>query len=127
LAAAVLLPLLGMTGLVWRQRGRFAARRGPGLLLCATLFFVLCMGLLLCSADWLPQAWLRLLVGIDIVSLGVIMVARDAFDQGGALAPAVVRSLDYAAFYALLFGGQVGLAMVFATGATLAMQALLLA
>jgi hypothetical protein len=54
-----------------------------------------------------------LLAGIapDLVLLGVVIAVFDAFDEGQALAPDMSRSLLIAGGAAVLFGGQVGVAI----------------
>ena len=106
----------------WRSRPRppFA------LLFVATLFFSLGGGLLLFPLAWLIRPWLVLASGIDLVVLGLIIGRWDALAQGEAFWPDFGRAFVYASGLALLFGGQVGLAMALETGKTYPMLLLLL-
>ncbi len=98
-----------------------------GVILAATLFFALGIGLLIFPLDRLPRIWVLVGIGLDLILLGLAVAVLDAFDEGEALLPDFLRSLDYSFFTALLFGGQVALAMVFSTGITIPMLILLLA
>lgn len=97
-----------------------------GVILAATVFFALGLGMLLFPLDWLPRFWVWLGIGLDLLLLGLAVAVLDAFDEGEALLPHFFRSLDYSFFTALLFGGQVALVMVLSTGATFPLLVLLL-
>jgi hypothetical protein len=104
-------------------------RRHPrpfGVVAVASLFFALGLGFMFYPFDWLPRFWVLIGLGVDLVLLGLAIAVLDAFDEGEALLPHFWRSLDYAFLTALLFGGQVALAMAFSTGVTLPMLILLL-
>jgi hypothetical protein len=129
LGCAVLAPMLALGYLVWRSRRRGRAREVTGLLVVCTLFFGLSglsSALIFFPLDWFPPLWAVLAVGVDLILLGLAIAYLDAFDQGEALLPDMIRSLDTAAIAVLVFGGQVGLVMLLATGATLSMLILLL-
>lgn len=121
--AALLLAALLLAGRAWRRR---EPDRPWSLLVVATFFFGLGIGLLLIPLSWPPQSWLYLLVGVDLLLFGVSAALFDAFAEGEAFLPDFLRSLDYAFFTALLFGGQVGLVMWLSTGVTLPLVMLLL-
>ena len=132
--AALLLAALLLAGRAWR-RAPDCPRRRPwghmwghirGLLFVATLFFGLGTGLLLIPFGWPPQSWLYLLISVDLLLFGAGAALFDAFAEGEAFLPDFLRSLDYAFFTALLFGGQVGLVMWLSTGVTLPLVTLLL-
>lgn len=76
---------------------------------------------------WLPRRWLLVALMVDFILLGLAAAVSDARDEGQALLPDLFRSFDYALGYALLFGGLVTAAMVWGTGLTFPMLALLLA
>jgi hypothetical protein len=116
LTASRVLPALWHTG-----RGRL---RGP--LIIGVLFFGLSTGLAILTMGWLPPLITLPLIGFDLLWLGVVIAAWDAFDQGEAFLPDFLRAADFALFAVLLFGGQVALAMVVATGITFPMLLLLL-
>jgi len=121
--AGLLLAALLLAGRTWRRR---RLDRPWGLLFVATLFFTLGVGLLLLPLGWPPRTWLYLLIGVDLVLFGVGVALLDAFAEGEAFLPDFLRSLGYAFFTALLFGGQVGLIMWLSTGVTLPLLLLLL-
>jgi hypothetical protein len=98
-----------------------------GLVLVATLFFGLGIGLLLVPFDLLPRWLLVLGIGLDLALLGFGIAATDALGLGEALLPDFWRSFVYSLFIVLLFAGQVVLAIMLSTGVNLAMVALLLA
>lgn len=104
---------------VWPQR-MFS------LLLFAVILSCTSTGLLILPFDWLPQTWLILLLGGDLVFLGITIAVLDAFDEGETLLPHFIRSLDAALLMAFIFGGQVTLAIALSTGVTLSMVTLLL-
>jgi hypothetical protein len=113
-------------GLVWRAFRSGLPQRPLAALLTATIFFLLALGLLVIPLEWLPSSLVLLAISGDLAVLGYAIAALDAFDEGEALLPDCLRSLGFAAFAALLFGGQVAVAM-FINGVTFEMLALLLA
>lgn len=122
----LLLPMLTLAISIWfwcRTRNRFDAL---GLPLLFTIFFGLSTGLIALPADWLPRPAVLVLIGIDLVGIGLSVARFDAFALGEALLPDMIRSFDAAFLGGLVFGGQVGLAMLLATGVTPAMTVLLL-
>lgn len=126
LGIVVLLPLLAMVVVMWRLRPPGQTPGAFRLVVIATLFFALSVALALFPLGLLPLAWLLPLAGIDLVLLGIAIAALDTFDQGEALLPDFIRSLDYSMLTALLFALPVTAVIVFETGATFAMRALLL-
>ena len=121
--AALLLATLLLAGLAWRRQ---APNRPRGLLFVATLFFALGAGFLLLPLGWLPRLWIYLAIGADLLLFGIGVAILDAFGEGEAFLPDLLRSLGYAFFVALLFGGQVGFIMWLSTGVTLPLVLLLL-
>jgi uncharacterized membrane protein YkvA (DUF1232 family) len=126
-AASLLLLLLGSYYLLFRAVRGQRIHLSLSLVLVATLFFGLGVGLLLVPFDLLPRWLLVLGIGVDLVMLGFGIAATDALGLGEALLPDFWRSFAYSSFIVLLFAGQVALAMVLSTGVNLAMLALLLA
>lgn len=124
LGSVVLAPMLALGYLVWRSRRQ--ARQVTGLLVVFTLFFGLSTALIFLPLDWFPPLGTMLLVGVDLMLLGLAIAYFDAFDEGEALLPDMIRSLDAAALSALIFGGQVALVITLTTGPTLPMLLLLL-
>lgn len=100
--------------------------RPTAVLLLATLFFMLGITFLLFPLSWLPRTLVLLAIGGDLLLLGGVIAVMDAFDQGEALLPHFLRSLDYAFFTALLFGGQIVLVMAYGIGITYSLLLLLL-
>jgi hypothetical protein len=127
LALLALVPLLAGLGLLLRYRRAIRPRGSLALLLAATLFFTLGLGLLVVPLGWLPREWALLAIGGDLVMLDIAIVVFDAFDEGETLLPDITRSFAAALLLGLLFGFQVALAMIAGAGATFPMLALLLA
>ena len=130
--ATLIAPLFVAAIYCWRERDAFAAggaraRRAYALIFITLIFFGLGTGALLFGPLGLPRLWSLVLVDIDLVCLGLAIAALDAFDQGEALLPDLRRSVTFAGGAALLFGGQVALAIALGPGVTVALAALLLA
>lgn len=123
----VWLPLLGALVLVVQVYRASRFKNGPGALVVAVIFFGLSTGMLLFPLEWLSRPWMLASMGFDLGLLGLIIGAMDAFDQGENFLTDFTRSFDYAFLTALLFGGQVALAMWLATGVNFTMLTLLLA
>jgi hypothetical protein len=68
-----------------------------------------------------------LAIGFDLIFLGLSIAVLDSLDEGETLLPDMLRSFDASFLAALVFGGQVLLVMLLATGVTFGMVALLLA
>lgn len=111
---------------VWRAFRGGLPQRPLVTLFTATIFFLLGLGLLVIPLAWLPTSLVLLAISGDLALLGYVIAALDAFDEGEALLPDFLRSLGVSAFAALLFGGQVAVAMLI-SGVTPEMLALLLA
>lgn len=100
--------------------------RPRAVVLAATIFFGLGVGLVLFPLTWVPPFWMLLAIGVDLVLLGVTVAVLDAFDEGESLRPHFLRSFESALLLALLFGGQVLLVMWLSGNRSAAMVALLL-
>ncbi|CAN5595102.1 hypothetical protein BH24ACT21_BH24ACT21_09890 [soil metagenome] len=124
---SVLLTMAVLGVLVWWTLRELGVWKVSGVLVVFTLFFALSTALVLLPHGWLPQFWTLLAIGTDVIALGLAIAYFDAFDQGEALLPDMVRSFDVALLAAFIFGGQVALAIRFATGPNPTMIALLLA
>ncbi len=125
-SALVLFPLLLALFFMGRVLSTTRMKAPVGVLLVGTIFLTLSTGLLVSPFGWLPRAWAVSLIGVDLLLLGVAIAGFDAFDQGEALLPDLIRSLDFSFFTVLLFAGQVALAIIVATGLTFSMLVLLL-
>lgn len=121
------LPLLAALLLVGNIYRTAHPKRPLGLLLAATIFVGLGMGLLIFPLNWLPRSWLLAGISLDFVLLGIAVAWLDAFDQGETLLADFARSFDAALLFALIFGGLVGQAIFFGTGLNFTMLLLLLA
>jgi hypothetical protein len=109
-----------------RQGVKGVGARMAGVILAATLVYIVGLILVWFPLDGLPRFWLWLGMGIAVLALGMAVAVLDARDEGEVLWPHFWRALDYSFFTALLFGGQVGLVMAFSTGVTLPLLLLLL-
>ena len=126
----LLLPALCWGGALFYLRPSFPAaqtKRSIGVIVTATLFFALGLGLLIVPFNRLPRSWVMLAISLDFVALGLAIAVLDAFDEGETLLPDMVRSLASAFFTVLLFASLIVSTMVLSTGVTLAMVTLLLA
>lgn len=105
LAAVVLVPMCATLVHLVRHR-----RRGA---LPVAMFLVgLAGGLLALGTGALPRTPLLAGIGVDLVALGVLVALLDSFDEGEALRRDMLHSLLLAGGTAVLFGGQVGLAIL---------------
>jgi hypothetical protein len=126
LALVMLTPLILAIFHLWRgYRPLRRQRRVVGIMLFGLISLALEIGLLMFPL--LPYTMIIAALGFDIVMLGAIIAYLDALDQGETLLPHMLRSLDGAVIAALLFGGQIGLAMLFSTGINPPMTILLYA
>ncbi len=92
----LVLPLLAALFLVWRAFRAARLKEAFGLLLAATLFVGLGIGLLAYPLNWLPRPWVLLGISIDFVLLGIAVALLDAFDQGkiGQQGFALVKGIE---------------------------------
>ncbi|RZS39059.1 hypothetical protein EV193_104270 [Herbihabitans rhizosphaerae] len=112
LVAVVLAPLAAALGLLVLHRAALRPRAAGRLIVVATLLFGLGAVSLVLGLDVLPDALLLGMIGADLVLLGVTVAVFDAFDEGEALRADMARSFVVCAATAVLFGGQVGLALL---------------
>jgi hypothetical protein len=127
LVAVVIVPLGAVLGLLLRTWHAGVLPGAARLAAVATLFFGLGLGLVLLPLGLLPPTLALAAIGFDLVLLGLAVAVWDAFEEGQALRGDMLRSLLEAEGAALLFGGQVALAMAFGAGSGFTMIALLLA
>lgn len=122
----VLAPLLGLALGLLVQEWRSDKKNQPiGLMLLATLFFGLGIGIILVPLDIVAREWLILVISLDLLVFGYAVAVMDAFEQGETLLRHFVRAFDISLFTTVVFGGQVALVMSISTGATFGMVALL--
>ena len=134
--ALLLAPLFFWVGALWHlkdsiQTIRQTSKTGGnsataiGLVILATLFFALGFGLILAPFALVPAGWLFIAICGDLVMLGVAVGLLDAFELGETLRSDFIRSALEAGVIAIIFGGQAGLAMIWVTGTSLPLVALL--
>lgn len=121
-----LLPLIEVLLLLGVGLLRAGPRRQMGLLLVALLFFTLSATLLVLPVGGLPRFWLLLGMGLDLLLLGVAVAALDAFQEGEAWLPGLLRSFSAGLLYGLIFATPVALTAT-STGFIPALVGLLLA
>jgi len=90
---------------------RTTRNRSLSFLNVGALFFALSSGALFLQLEWWSPEWTLMLLGLDVLWLGVSIAAFDAFDEGETLLPDMLRSLAASAFSASLFGGLMALAV----------------
>jgi hypothetical protein len=95
-----------------------------GLLLAVTLIYAL--GISFVIFPLAQPEWVSWLMTTAALLMGMSVAYLDAAENGEAFWPHVARSFDYTFFTALLFGGQIALAMFFSGGVTFHMMLLLL-
>lgn len=128
LAAFAVLVLFAGVLVLLRHRATDSRLRGGllGLLLLAALLLGLgsLLPLFALGIDVLPRGLLLAGIAPDLVLLGVAIAVFDAFDEGQALGPDMRRSLLISGGAAVVFGGQVAVAIA-VTGQPLALVLLL--
>lgn len=127
LGTVSLVPLLVVLILTWQSLRSLQPKGAVVVLVASLLFLLLVTTIFLLPLDRLSSNWLLLLLGIDLLLLGCTAAILEAFDQGEALIPDVFHSFDFSFGTVLLFGGQVVIVMILATGVTFPMLVLLLA
>lgn len=126
-AALFIAPLLASTLALSRSFAPPRAARPWVLMLISAVFFGLSTGLLLFPLDYLPRAWVMLLIGLDLGCLGVLIIVVDAFDAGEAWQVELIGSLAVSTLMAVVFGGSVVLIATLEVGWTFMTMALLIA
>ncbi|ORA11181.1 hypothetical protein [Mycobacterium arosiense] len=109
--AVISVSTLGAGAVALRRPRR--PRLSVGLAITATLFFALANAILIIPLGLVPS-WLALAsTSCDVLGLGVAVALWDAFDEGHALRPDMLRSFAGSVVVAVLFGGQalIGLAV----------------
>ena len=96
------------------------------LVIIGSIFFTLSVTLVLLPQEILSSDVVILAVGLDLSVLAFGIAALDAYEEGEALLLDMLRSLGASALVALIFGGQVVLAMAITGGTNFVMLLLLL-
>lgn len=108
----------------WQMRMR-RNRRLMLLILAGTITLSMGIALLQLSRLGLPRGGVLHAIALNLLVVGTAVAGIEAADQGEAFWPHYLRAFDYAFFTALLFGGQIALAMWLATGVNFVMLAML--
>ncbi len=100
-------------------------RRPVALIVTATLFFALGSALFLLPQAWFTNDVILLLIGMDLLALGFAMARLDAWEEGAALLPDMLRSALMTGLGVVIFGGQIVLVMAI-EGTAMSLQLLLI-
>jgi hypothetical protein len=111
LAALAALALSGGLVALARRWSVLRRRDRVGLVCVASLMVLLVGWLLLLGFGILPSGLALACMAPDLAGLGCVIAFFDAFDEGEVLAPDMLRSALIAATSAVVFGGQVAIAM----------------
>jgi hypothetical protein len=124
LGMVVGLPIFAYLLILMREQSAYPDRSRLWLVLVGTIFFGLSMGLFI-SFDMIPNFWIVLATGFDLILLGMGIAQHDAYQEGHRLRRSMWHSLQSTFFVCLLIGGQIALATL-ALGMTMTLSALLL-
>ena len=106
----VLLALLLSVGIVANLALRSHFKNTFAILALIALFFTLSTGLMVLPFDLLPRIWGISLLGLDLLALGLLITAWDAFDEGERMRAHLIRSFVAAFYYA---GALASLSIIF--------------
>lgn len=109
-ALAGLVPVVFLVGALIKIRQAFRTilpRRLLVILLTATIFFLLGVGLMMIPVSWLSSEIVLMAVSFDLILLGISLGYLDAYEEGTRLLPDALRSLAAAGLVSVLFGGQI--------------------
>ncbi len=120
-AVVIVLALVICAGMVARMAARSQFKNTFALLAVIGLFVTLSAGLLILPLNWIPISWGMVLLGFDLVLLGITITVWDAFDEGASIRAHLLRSFVSNLYYA---GALVILASLF-NGNTILFVALL--
>lgn len=112
--------------LIQHTRQDALPQRPVTIIVTATLFFMLGVGLLILPTNLLTSDLVILAISGDLIFLGYAIAVLDAYDLGETFLPDFLRSLGMGTITTLLFGGQVVLVMIFEQNYSPAMTLLLL-
>ena len=132
----LILPMIFWVGALWHlrkpiqktiQRWKSAEKSAGavGLVLIATIFFGLGIGLILAPFKLIPDSWLFIAICGDLLLLGYAIGVLDAFELGESLLPDFIRSAIEAETTATIFAIQIGLVIWLVTGVTFPLVLLL--
>jgi hypothetical protein len=124
LGLAVGLPIFVYLLILMREQRTYQTPSRLWLALVGTIFFGLSISLFISIAS-VPNLWVVLAIGFDLILLGIGIAQHDAYQEGHRLRRSMWHSLQSTFFVCLLIGGQISLAIL-ALGMTITLSALLL-
>lgn len=120
---AVGLSLLAV-GLITQSLRAARTKRRWGVLLTVDLFLTLSTCLLIIPPEWLSRDFVMLIIGVDLLSLGLCIGLLNAFDEGQTFLPDLLGSFLRSMLVVLIFGGQITL-VILSNGISFPMMVLL--
>jgi len=99
-AALIVLALVLCAGMIAKLALSSHFKNTFALLAVIALFVTLSAGLLILPLNWIPLSWGMTLLGFDLLFLGIIITAWDAFDEGESICAHLVRSFVSNLYYA---------------------------
>jgi len=109
-AVIVIIALLACAGLVARLAMQAHFRNTLAVVAVVAMFFALSTGLMVLPLQFISSLFGALMLGLDLLFLGVIIIVWDAFDEGETLRPHLLRSFISAFYYAGALAALVTLA-----------------
>jgi hypothetical protein len=123
-AALIILVLIICAGMIAKLAlgsSRSPYRNTYALLAVIALFVTLSAGLLLLPLNWIPVSWGMVLLGFDLIVLGITITVWDAFEEGQAIRAHLLRSFIAAFYYS---GALALLASLFSDSSALVLSLL---
>jgi len=99
-AALIVLALVLCAGMIAKLALTSHFKNTFALLAVIALFVTLSAGLLILPLNRIPLSWGMALLGLDLLCLGIILTAWDAFDEGESIRAHLVRSCVSNLYYA---------------------------
>jgi hypothetical protein len=98
-AGLIILALILCAGMIAKLALQDQFRNMYALLAVIALFVTLSAGLLILPLNWIPIPWGMALLGFDLIFLGMIITAWDAFEEGESMRADLMRSFISALYY----------------------------
>jgi hypothetical protein len=98
-ATLIIIALMICAGMIAQLALRSQFRNTFALLAVIALFVTLSAGLLILPFNWIPIPFGMLLLGFDLIFLGLTITAWDAFDEGESIRAHLLRSFISALYY----------------------------
>ena len=108
-AILIILALMICAGLIAKLALRSQFPNTLALLAVIALFVTLSAGLLILPLNWIPIAWGMVLLGFDLIFLGITITFWDAFDEGESIRAHLLRSFISALYYSVALALIAGL------------------